>query len=302
LVSRYHLASIEQCAKHDAVPQQIANHAEFGNLLDPGAKSTSPQYAFLEALEAAGDKELDGSYDEALKQTGPSWSALLDEDYPLTQNAPKDPTGWGSSESSQAPPAEVEHDYAVYGKKPSKKQVTARENQLIAGNKPKMGNRRMVGLLKMIRNVAFAHRSQHVQFSRFESEESVMRYMIDPFPWLLMTVYKLDQGHQIIALKGGLTTTGSERDTDAVTTDGGSTSMSDAGLTSNDDGESQPEGRKQDTAKTEKVHSLLDPPKVFGKSKGQAKTAAPNKKAARKGSQRCQNDRKPEGCSENTDR
>jgi hypothetical protein len=50
----------------------------------------------------------------------------------------------------------------VYGKKPSKKQVVAREDQLIAGKKPKMGNRRMVGLLKMLRNVAFAHRSQNV--------------------------------------------------------------------------------------------------------------------------------------------
>jgi hypothetical protein len=40
---------------------------EVGNLLDPSAKSTSPQYAFLEVLETAGDEALDGSYDEALK-------------------------------------------------------------------------------------------------------------------------------------------------------------------------------------------------------------------------------------------
>jgi hypothetical protein len=70
-----------------------------------------------------------------------------------------------------------------------------------------MANRRMVGLLKMIRNVAFAHRSQHVQFGRFDTEEDVMRYKIDPFPWLLMTVYQLDQEHQIA---GSVVTTASD--------------------------------------------------------------------------------------------
>jgi hypothetical protein len=29
------------------------------------------------------------------------------------------------------------------------------------------------GMLKMIRNIAFAHRSQHVQFGRFNTEEEV---------------------------------------------------------------------------------------------------------------------------------
>ena len=39
----------------------------------------------------------------------------------------------------------------------------ARAAKLKAGKKVQMANRRMVGLLKMIRNVAFAHRSQNVQ-------------------------------------------------------------------------------------------------------------------------------------------
>jgi hypothetical protein len=34
-----------------------------------------------------------------------------------------------------------------------------------------MVNRRMVGVLNMICNVAFAHRSQHVEFGRLGSEQ-----------------------------------------------------------------------------------------------------------------------------------
>ena len=37
----------------------------------------------------------------------------------------------------------------------------------------KLANRRMVGLLKMIRNMTFAHRSQHVQHDRFNTEKEV---------------------------------------------------------------------------------------------------------------------------------
>jgi hypothetical protein len=193
---------------------------EVGNLLDPGATKTSPHYPFIEALEARGDAELSGSYSEELKQDGPSWAAQLDTDYPLTQGSPDDPTGWGKSRSAQQAPADVEHTYAVYGKNPSAKQKTAREGHLKSGKKNmEMANRRMVGLLKTIRNVAFAHRSQHVQFGRFDTEEDVMRYMIDPFPWLLMAVYKLDREYQIAGSVATTTsgkglTTGSEATTD----------------------------------------------------------------------------------------
>ena len=137
---------------------------EIGNLLDPGATKASPHYPFIEALEARGTKELGGAYHEILKQNGPSWAALLDPDYPLAEaKSDADPTGWGASRSAQQPPAEVEHCLAVYGKNPSAKQKVARVAMLKSGKRAPMANRRMVGLLKMIRNVAFAHRSQNVQ-------------------------------------------------------------------------------------------------------------------------------------------
>ena len=82
----------------------------------------------------------------------------------------------------------------VYGRKPSKNQKDHRE-QLLANHKPveTMAGRRMVrhlpapntmgigcvtrraqvGMLKMIRNLAFAHRSQHVQQGRFNTEDEV---------------------------------------------------------------------------------------------------------------------------------
>jgi hypothetical protein len=140
---------------------------EIGNLLDPGATKGSPHYPFIEALEARGTLELGGAYDEILKQDGPSWAAQLDPDYPLaTAKSDADPTGWGASRTAQQPPAEAEHCYAVYGKNPSAKQKVVRVatlKSLKSGKKAPMANRRMVGLLKMIRNVAFAHRSQNVQ-------------------------------------------------------------------------------------------------------------------------------------------
>jgi hypothetical protein len=79
----------------------------------------------------------------------------------------QDDSNWhprlGSSRAAQQPPAEAEHCYAVYGKNPSAKQKAAREDKLKSGKKAPMANRRMVGLLKMMRNVYFAHRSQNVQ-------------------------------------------------------------------------------------------------------------------------------------------
>jgi hypothetical protein len=200
---------------------------EIGNLLDPGATKASAHYAFIEALEARGAVELGGAYNELLKQDGPSWAALLDPDYPLVEaKSEADPTGWGTSRSAQQPPTDVEHCYAVYGKNPSAKQKTAREGHLKSGKKMPMANRRMVGLLKTIRNVAFAHRSQHVQAGRFDTEEDVLRYMLDPFPWLLMAVYELDQEHKIAGsvAEAAAKTTGS-----ALTTDGESTSQDEPG-------------------------------------------------------------------------
>ena len=200
-----------------------------GNLLDPGATKDSPHHPFIEALEARGDLELGGAYDEMLKQDGSSWAALMDQDYPLAEaRSEADPGGWGASRAAQQAPADVEHCYGVYGKNPSAKQKTAREGHLKSGKKNMpMANRRIVGLLKMIRNVAFAHRSQHVQAGRFETEEDVLSYMMNPFPWLLMVVYQLDQEHKIA---GSVAEQAPAKTSDsAATTDGESTSREDPG-------------------------------------------------------------------------
>ena len=78
-------------------------------------------------------------------------------------------------------------DFAVYGKKPGVKQKAARNSQLESHKTVQpMADRHTVGLLKTIRNVAFAHRSQHVRVGRFHTEEDVLcyMYMLDPFPAL----------------------------------------------------------------------------------------------------------------------
>ena len=246
---------------------------EVGNLLDPQATTASPHYAFMEALEAAASAALGGEYSEELRQHGPSWAALLDPDYPLTQGtADDDPTGWGKSRSAQQAPADVEHTYAVYGKNPSAKQKTAREGHLKSGKKNMpMANRRMVGLLKTIRNIAFAHRSQHVQFGRFDTEEEVMRYMIDPFPWLLMAVYQLDQEHKIA---GSVLTTASDRGSDtAASTDDGSKGYSTDG--------SKPAGSKRGRGVASTDDDVKIPEKVESSKK-------PNKKAEDQNTKRMQ--------------
>ena len=53
---------------------------------------------------------------------------------------------------------------------------------------------RSVGLLKFIRNV-YVHRAQMVDMGRFESDDAVLHYLLDPFPWLLMAVHTLDAKH-----------------------------------------------------------------------------------------------------------
>jgi hypothetical protein len=77
---------------------------------------------------------------------------------------------------AQQAPIGVEHDFSVYGRNPSAKQLETRRKNLADGKSVgKLANRRMVGLLKMIRNMAFAHRSQHVQQGRFNTEDEVRR-------------------------------------------------------------------------------------------------------------------------------
>jgi hypothetical protein len=60
---------------------------------------------------------------------------------------------------AQQAPADIEHDFAIYGKKPSPAQKETRQQTLSANGKVgKPAQRRTIGLLKMIRNMGFAHR------------------------------------------------------------------------------------------------------------------------------------------------
>ena len=64
------------------------------------------------------------------------------------------------------------------------------------------------------------------QAGRFDTEEDVLRYMLDPFPWLLMAVYQLDQEHKIA---GSVIESSAKTADSAATTDGESTSREDTG-------------------------------------------------------------------------
>jgi hypothetical protein len=65
------------------------------------------------------------------------------------------------------------------------------------------------------------------QAGRFDTEEDVLRYMLDPFPWLLMMVYQLDQEHKIAG--SVVEASAKTSDSGAPTTDGESTSLEDTG-------------------------------------------------------------------------
>jgi hypothetical protein len=67
------------------------------------------------------------------------------------------------------------------------------------------------------------------QAGRFDSEEDVLRYMLDSFPWLLMAVYELDQEHKIA---GSVIEVSAKTVNSAATTDGESTSREDTGKNS----------------------------------------------------------------------
>ena len=65
------------------------------------------------------------------------------------------------------------------------------------------------------------------QAGRFDTEEDVLRYMLDPFPWLLMAVYELDQEHKIAG--SVVEASAKTAESGAATTDGESTSREDTG-------------------------------------------------------------------------
>lgn len=156
-----------------------------GNILP--VKGHRSKHPFIANLEAIADREL-GVYDEADPSNGGSWARLLDPRYPLPGEKND---GWGKTQRS---PAEEEHNYAIYGGPPSKKQVKERDG-LVAAGKPLGGHEakdiRTVGLLKFIRNLD-AHAGQQVNAGRFESEDAMRHYLVDPFPWLLMAVFTTD--------------------------------------------------------------------------------------------------------------
>ena len=57
---------------------------------------------------------------------------------------------------------------------------------------------RCVGLLKLVRNL-LAHKTEHVESGRFESEAAIAGYFLSSLPWLLMTVHTLDAQHNLDA-------------------------------------------------------------------------------------------------------
>ena len=85
-----------------------------------------------------------------------------------------------------------------------------------------------------------------------------MRYMIDPFPWLLMVVYELDHKHKIA---GSVATTASDK---GVTTGGEATTDDEAKAGYSTDGAAKPKGKKPATSSDEtgKGKKKVKPPKA----------------------------------------
>ena len=106
---------------------------------------------------------------------------------------------WGQIQRS---PVAEEHNYHIFGRPPSKKQEKARQQEMNAGKltstfaSKKIRN---VGMLKFLRNI-WTHRAQIIEAGRFESEDAVAHYLLDPFPWLLIEVYVADVQYGLTAL------------------------------------------------------------------------------------------------------
>eukprot|EP01052_Picozoa_sp_SAG31_P023173 SAG31_NODE_1892_length_6975_cov_7.974113_1_plen_742_part_00 len=155
--------------------------AGIADLLRPRTQRKS--FAFVNALEEAIDSRLGGSFDEDKPDSSPSWARLLDSRYPLTGK-------W----SGQTPPTLVEMYYHVFGTNPSAKELETRTKQRETGaaRQAAMATRG-IGLMKFVRNVGVAHRVQLTKTKQFESHEAVMQYILGPLPWLVVTVYRIDQ-------------------------------------------------------------------------------------------------------------
>eukprot|EP01045_Picozoa_sp_COSAG04_P013961 COSAG04_NODE_1019_length_8734_cov_2.287319_2_plen_793_part_00 len=193
------MLDVSPAARSRHTPASILQHPLFWPLeekvqfLGEDIGSTLPvrihktKHPFIRDLEEAMDEAL-GTYDETHPKGGDgSWARRFDSRYPLTGD-------WGKS---QRAPEDEERFYHIYGAPPSKKQAAEREKQVAAGKvqgSHKAKEIRSVGLLKFIRNV-YVHRAQMVDMGRFESEEAVLHYLLDPFPWLLTVVHTLDTKH-----------------------------------------------------------------------------------------------------------
>ena len=181
--------TIDTVLKHPlfwSLDEKLAYLCDVGSVLPVRLQKT--EHSFINELERTLDAQL-GAYNEHAPAEGGSWARALGDQYPLSGS-------WGKS---QRPPADEENSYHIYGAPPSKKQAAERQRQLDAGKLTKTFKAkeiRSVGLLKFIRNI-FVHRAEQVEAGRFDSEDAVKHYLLDPFPWLLMAAYAADEKHKL---------------------------------------------------------------------------------------------------------
>lgn len=129
------------------------------------------KHAFINEIEQLLDSNL-GPYNEKDPGSGGSWSRAFSDSYPSAG-------GWGVN---QRPPESDEHDYFIFGA------VRRGQQELQGGRKEARG----VGLIKFIRSV-YMQRTEHVEAFRFPSELELCKWLLEPFPFLLMGVMAADE-------------------------------------------------------------------------------------------------------------
>jgi hypothetical protein len=129
------------------------------------------KHAFINAVEQLLDSNL-GPYNDKDPNSGGSWSRAFSDSYPSAGD-------WGVN---QRPPESDEHDYFVFGA------VGRGQQELRGGPKEARG----VGLVKFIRSV-YTQRTEHVEAFRFPSELELCKWLLEPFPFLLMGVMMADE-------------------------------------------------------------------------------------------------------------
>jgi hypothetical protein len=115
----------------------------------------------------------------------------------LTLEHPLSTSGGSLWRQGQLSPAEQEHNFAVYGCTPTAGQVAEAESLIARGHfQPK--ELRAVGLLKFMHHALYNSR-ELISAGGFQNEEILWRYILAPFPWLLMAVYTGDVKHDFSA-------------------------------------------------------------------------------------------------------